>query len=69
MFRHTVDYKGYTNDKTHGSNYSPSETEGYKKNLSKEHENEEDEEFKENTSEINDTHESKLSKNKLKNIS
>ena len=35
-------------------------------NLVKEHENEEDEEFKEDTSEINDTNESKLIKYKTK---
>ena len=36
------------------------------RNLVKEHENEEDGEFKEDNSEINDTNESKLSKNKTK---
>ena len=41
LFRHTVDYKGDTNDKTHGYNYSPSETDACVRNLSKEHENEE----------------------------
>ena len=51
-------------EKTHGSEYSPLETEGCKRNLYKEHENEEDEDFKEDTSEINNTNESKLSKNK-----
>ena len=34
------------------------------RNLAKEHENEEDEEFKEDTSEINDTNEPKTSKSK-----
>ena len=34
------------------------------RNLAKEHENEEDEEIKEDTSEINDTNESKISKSK-----
>ena len=34
------------------------------RNLAKEHENEEDEEFKEDTSRINDNNESKLSKDK-----
>ena len=63
-FRHKVDYKGDTNEKTHGSDYSPSETEVCKRNLAKEHGNEEDEEFKEDNYEINDTNESKLSKNK-----
>ena len=36
------------------------------RNLTKEHENEEDEEFKEDTSEINDTNKSKTSKDKTK---
>ena len=36
------------------------------RNLAKEHENEEDEEFKGNTDEINDTNKSKLSKDKTK---
>ena len=36
------------------------------RNLEKEHENEDDEEFKEDTYEINDTNESKLSKDKTK---
>ena len=36
------------------------------RNLAKEHENEEDEEFKEDTSEINDTNKSKLIKDKTK---
>ena len=59
---HKVDYKGDTNDKTHGYYYSPSETGGCVKNLAKEHRNEEDEEFKEDTSLISDTNESKISK-------
>ena len=36
------------------------------RNLAREHENEENEEFKDDTSEINDTNESKLSKDKTK---
>ena len=40
--------------KTHGSYDSPSKTDGCARNLAKEHENEEDEEFSEDTSEIND---------------
>ena len=51
-----------TNEKTHGSDDSPSETDGCVRNLSKEHENEEDEEFKEDNFEINDTNEPRISK-------
>ena len=65
-FLHTVDYEGDTNKKTHGSDYSPSETDSCVRNMAKEHEKEEDEESKEDTSEINDTNESKLSKYKTK---
>ena len=54
--------KGDTNEKTHGSDNLPSETYGCVRNLSKEHENEEDKDFKEDTYEINDTNESKPSK-------
>ena len=46
VFRHKVYYKGDTNDKTHGSNNSPSETGGCVRNLAKEHVNGEYEEFK-----------------------
>ena len=46
MFWYKVDYKGDTNDNTHGSENSPSETDGCTRSLAKEHENEEDEEFK-----------------------
>ena len=45
-FQHKVNYKGDTNDKTRGSDNSPTETDACVRNLSKEHENEEDEEFK-----------------------
>ena len=38
--------KGDTNDKTHGSDYSPSETDACVRKQNKEHENEEDEELK-----------------------
>ena len=62
MFQHKVDYKGDTNEKNHNSDDSPSETDGCVRNLAKEHENEEDNELKEDTSEINDTNESKISK-------
>ena len=41
-FWHKVDYKGDTNYKTHGSEDSPSETGGCKKNLVKEYEIEEE---------------------------
>ena len=61
---HKVDNEGGTNEKTRGSDDSPSETDGCVRNLAKEHENEEDEEFKEDTSEINGTKESKLGKDK-----
>ena len=42
LFRHKVDYKGYTNEKTRDYNDSPGKTDGCVINLSKEHENEED---------------------------
>ena len=45
-FWHEVDYEGDTNEKAYGSDHSPSETDGCVINLAKEHENEEDEEFK-----------------------
>ena len=64
MFRNKVEYEDDTNEKTHGSDDSPSETDCCVRNLAKEHENEEGEEFKEDTSEINDTKESKLIKDK-----
>ena len=69
MLFQKVDYEGDTNQKTHGSDDSPSETDGCVRNLVKKHESQEDEEFKEYTSEINNTNESKLSKNKQKNLS
>ena len=56
------DYIGDTNEKTRGSYDSPSETHGFPRNLDEEHENEEDEEFSENTSEINDSIKLKISK-------
>ena len=65
-FLHKVDYEGDNHEKTHSYEDSPSGTDGFVRNLAKEHENEEDEEFKEDTSEINDTNESKLSKDKTK---
>ena len=46
----------------HGSNDSPSETDGCVRNLGKEHENEEDEEYSETTPKINDSIKSKISK-------
>ena len=64
MFRHKVDCKGDTNEKTHGSDDCPSGTDSCVRNLAEEHENEEDEEFKEYASEINDTNESKINKGK-----
>ena len=42
LFRNKVDYRGDTNEKTHGSDDSPSENDGCVRNLAKEHENEED---------------------------
>ena len=69
MFWNKVDYEGDNNDKIRGSDYSQSETDGCVRNLDKEYENEEDGEFKEDTSEINDTNKSKLSKDKPKNLS
>ena len=41
-FWHKVDYKGYTNDRTRGSDDSPSETDDSVRFLDKENENEED---------------------------
>ena len=52
-----MDYGGDTNEKTRGSDDSPSESDYCVRNLEKEHGNEEDEEFKEDTSVINDTNE------------
>ena len=52
---------GDTNEKTHGSDDYPSETDGCAINLAEEYENEEDVEFSENTSEINDSNKSKIS--------
>ena len=54
-FKNKVDYRGDTNEKTHGSDDYPSETDGCERKLAKERENEEDWEFSEDTSEINDT--------------
>ena len=54
MFRHKVDYEGDTNENTRCSENSPYETDDCVRNLDKEHENEEDEEFKEDNSLIND---------------
>ena len=42
FFQHKVEYKGDKNDKNHGSDYSPTETDECVINLDKEHENEED---------------------------
>ena len=42
-FWHKVDYEGDANEKTHGYDDSPSETDGCVRNLAKEDENEEDE--------------------------
>ena len=39
LFQHKVDFKDDTNEKTHGSNNYPSETDGCVRNLAKEHEN------------------------------
>ena len=53
---------------THSSENSSSETDVCVRNLAKEHENEEDEEFEKNTSEINDTNEWKMSKDKTEEV-
>ena len=66
MFCHKVDYGGDTDEKTRGSDDSPIETDGCMRNLAKEHEYQEDGEFKEYFSEINDTNESKIGKDKTK---
>ena len=39
IFRHKVDYKGDTNERTYGSDDSPSETNDCARDLAKEHEN------------------------------
>ena len=57
FFRHKVEHKGDTNDKTHGSDDLPIQNDDSVRNLAEEHENEEDEKFKEDTSDINDTNE------------
>ena len=63
LYRHRLFFLiGDTNEKTRGSNDSPSETDGRERNLWEEHENEEDEEFSENTPEINDSIKSKISR-------
>ena len=61
-FGNKEDYIGDTNEKTHGSDVFPSETDGCARNLAEEHEHEEDEEFSENNSEIKDSNKSKISK-------
>ena len=61
-FRNKVDHEGDTNERSHGYEDSPSETDNCIRNLDKEHEYEQDKEFKSGTSEIKDTNESKLSK-------
>ena len=42
LFQHKADYKGDINQKTHGSDDSPSKTDVCVRNLVKEHENEDD---------------------------
>ena len=42
-FKNREDYIGDTKEKTRGSDDSPSETNGFARNLGKEHENEQDE--------------------------
>ena len=69
MFWNKIDYKGDTNEKTHDYEDSPSETDDFVRNLDKEHENEEYEESKEDTSKMYDTNESKISKGKTENLS
>ena len=64
MFRHKVYYKGDTYKKIHGSDDSPSGNDDCVRNLDKENEHEYDEEFKEDTSVINNTNESKINKDK-----
>ena len=63
MFWNKLDYKYDTNEKSYGYDDSPSENDGCVRNLAKQHENEKDEQSKEDTSEMNDTNESKISKN------
>ena len=66
MFWYKVDYEGDNNEKTHGYDNSPTKTDGCVRNQAKEYENEKDEEFNGDTSDINDTNKSKLSKDKIK---
>ena len=54
-FRHKVDQRGDTNENTCGQDDSPSETDDCVGNVYKEHDNEEDEEFKVDASVINNT--------------
>ena len=57
-----MEYIGDTKKKTRGSNDSPRETDVCARNMGKEHENEEDDEFSENTPEINDSINQKIVK-------
>ena len=60
-FKNKEDYICDTNEKTHESNYYPSETDGCARNLGEELNNEEDEEYSETTPEVNDSIKSKIS--------
>ena len=61
--------KGDTNKKTHCSDDFTSVLDDHVRNLAEEHENEEDKEFKEENSEMNNTNESKIGRLKQKKIS
>ena len=62
LFENKEDCIGNTNEKTCGSNDSPSETNICEKDLCIEHENEEDEGISENAPEKNDSIKSKIGK-------
>ena len=64
MCQNQVEYKSNNNEEHHGFKYFPIKTDGCVWNLDEEHENEEDKEFWEDTSENNDTNESKNGKGK-----
>ena len=66
-FRHKVGYRGDTDKNNSCSDDSPTVIDDFLRNLDKEYENEDYEESKENTSVINNTNGSKISKDKNKN--
>ena len=63
-----VDYEGDTDKNSRCSDDSPTETDDCLRNLYKVHENEDDEEFKEDTSVINTPNESQIIKEKKEEV-